>query len=437
MKSVFKKTLLVGTVLACGTNAYAADPASASELQEQIRQLQAKVDQLETKQKSGDAVSAAQTDAAGRSQLMQASGIAPFTAGYDKGKFQIQSEDGKFSLQPTFQVQFRNVTNYISEDPSNSDGDASLENGFEIRRAKFGFSGKIFGDFGYKLVWAANRQLTSGGGSGNVFLEDAGLSYKLSDQFTLIGGQFKDPIHHEELVSSARQLAADRSLVNELLGGGVTDRVQGVGVEYTEGAFFATVVFHDGVNSDNTNFRDTPTNGTDWGVSGRIEYTVFGDKKAAYGDFAAMNNKEDLLVIGVGGGASGRTNNNIYLYTVDAQYENTSGLGVYGAILGTTVDPNGDGDSSSDFGGLIQAGYMVTPKWEIFARYGVIDFDSADDLLHEVTVGANHYFLGHNAKLTLDLVVLPDGSVADTGLGYLGSGDELQVVGRVQFQLAI
>jgi hypothetical protein len=441
MKRVMSRTLLATAVLGCGV-AFAAEPTgraqpTTAELQEQIRQLQAQMDQMKAERSANDAVlKSVQADADSRSQMLQATGLPKILAGMEKGKPMLQSDDGKFTLSPSLQVQVRNVTNYIDEDPTDPDGDESLENGFEIRRAKFGFNGKIAGDFGYKFVWATNREFTAGSGAGNVYLEDVAVNYKLNDNWTLVAGQFKDPVHHEELVSSTKQMAVDRSLVNEQLGGGATDRVQGAGVEYTQGPIWVTVIGHDGANSDNRNFRDTPVTNTDWGASARLEYTVFGDKKA-YGDFSAMKNEESLLVIGVGGDVTGTATSNVYFYTVDAQFETATGLGLYGAALGRTIDPYGDGDETNDYGGLVQISQMLGDKWEIFGRYGVIDFDGADDVLNEITVGANYYMWGHGAKLTLDLVVLPDGAPADTGLGYLNSGDELQVVGRVQFQLAI
>jgi len=47
-------------------------------------------------------------DADRRSQLLQAEG---FTAGYNNGKFIIQSADGNFLLHPWLQFQFRSTTN--------------------------------------------------------------------------------------------------------------------------------------------------------------------------------------------------------------------------------------------------------------------------------------------------------------------------------------
>lgn len=263
------------------------------------------------------------------------------------------------------------------------------------------------------------------------------IGYKLNDTMRVYAGQFKDPVHHEELVSSTRQIAVDRSLVNELLGGGFLDRVQGVGLSYESGPLYATVVLHDGANSDNTNYQASATQ--EWGGAGRVEYTVYGDKKQ-YADFSAMGNKGDMLVIGAGGDATGRSGDNVFSYTVDAQWENAAGLAIYGAALGQTIIGHGDEDNDSNFGAVAQVSYLLPDsKWEVFGRGGWIHNESNadnDDDLFELTGGVNYYFYSHNAKLTADVTVLPNGSPADSGLGYRDSGTEMQIVGRVQFQLA-
>jgi hypothetical protein len=59
--------------------------------------------------------------------------------------------------------------------------------------------------------------------------------------------------------------------------------------------------------------------------------------------------------------------------------------------------------------------------------------------VHEVTVGVNYYIKGHNAKFTADLTYLPNGSpLGADALGILPQKSaDPQVVGRVQFQLAL
>src|SRR5215203_3549056 len=107
-----------GGLLAWSVPASAAEPTQA-ELMQQIDALRAKVEQLEARQSATaqqvdsrevDAtVSQVLKDADARSKYLQAQG---FTAGYSKGKFLIQSEDGNFVLNPNIQLQFRYVANY-------------------------------------------------------------------------------------------------------------------------------------------------------------------------------------------------------------------------------------------------------------------------------------------------------------------------------------
>ena len=131
--------------------------------------------------------------------------------------------------------------------------------------------------------------------------------------------------------------------------------------------------------------------------------------------------------------------------TIDAQWENTSGLGLYGAAHGNFSDA-GDAGDAFDWGLLAQAGYLLNKKVEVFGRYDILKLDDVapgdEDTFNELTIGAN-YFLGpdgaylHRAKFTVDLVYLPDGAPStQTGLGVFGS-DEDQFVLRGQFQLQL
>lgn len=363
-------------------------------------------------------------------------GVTDLPAGHDKGKFFIRSSDGDFSFSPTFQFQFRYVGNYREGEGGDDGGDALVDDGFELRRTKFGAEGKAFDKFEYKFVWATDRS------GGVVRLQDAVVKYELADDFNFFMGQFKDPVHHEELVSSGKQLSADRSLVNELLGGGVTDRVQGVGMEYKQGQWEIFAALHDGRNSDNTSFRGTQGgNPSDYGAAARVEYVLFGDKKY-YGDFTALGNTGSMMAIGGGVDFSGQQDSNGLAYTVDWQYE-FDRVALYAAFLGNNQLGHGDAGDFNDFGGLVQAAYMMSPKMELFGRYGLVSLDDdalddgdADDI-HEIVFGTNYYLEGHKAKITADVTFLPNGSPGNSGLGIIDSGDDSQFVGRLQFQLLI
>lgn len=433
--------MILGAAVASAPLAYAQDAASQptqAEMMAQIEALRAKVEQLETKtvnSKDVDAtVESVLRDANKRSQLMQAGAV---TAGYEKGKAFFRSEDGNFYLNPNLQFQFRDVTNYRDDVPQGDDPDTNrIENGMEIRRMKIAFGGHAFTP---KLTY--NFQFAFSRSGGTPTLEDAWVKYMFADTIGFRVGQMKDITFHEEFTSSKRQLAVDRSLMNEVLAGGLTDFVQVVHFIYEDAN--SPVRFEggltDGVNSDNTNFQDPPANAAHFGVDGRLDFFVMGDRKQ-YDDFTAMNNKTDLLVFGAGAHFTQSGDGNSVFHTVDAQWENQTGTSVYGAFVGIWSE-EGDSDSSYSWGGLGQVAQMLGEQWEIFGRYDYTNFDggTSDDVsFSEVTIGANYYFSGHAAKCTVDVVYLPDGAPGSgsSGIGVLG-GDDTQFAIRGQFQLLI
>jgi hypothetical protein len=428
-----------------------ADEPSREDLAKQIEALRAQVERLEaaqraqadkpTRQEVDAAVEKVFADADRRSQLLQAQG---FTAGYSNGKFLIQSEDGNFVLNPQLWFQPRYVVNYRDEDAqSEIDGDATTDEGLELRRMKFIFEGNVFTrDLKYRVQFNTNRS------NGNAFLEDAFVSYKFAPTWGVRLGQFKEPTFHEELMSDIRQLAAERSLVNFTLGGGNTDRVQGVALFFDPGPdkpYRGEVGFTDGPNSKNTNFQDgggAPFFGVaspDFGAYARADYKLFGDWKN-YDDFTALNNTKDLLVAG-GGASYGQAGDNYVLFhTADAQYESGE-LNVYGAFYGVYSE---QGASLYDYGFLAQAGYLVTTKLEPFVRYEFILVDDdrtsvGDDQFHVIAGGVNYYIKAHALKLTVDLSYLPNGSPVNAdGLGILDpDANTDQFVLRGQFQLIL
>ena len=435
---------------AVGSVARAAEPTT-DELMKQIEQLQSKVQQLETTQekalnaKDVDAtIDRVLRDAEKRSQLMQMEG---FTAGYDNG-FKLRSADGNFLMQIYTQFQFRNTTNFTDgRAVFDTDGDIigfddseDVQNGFEVRRMKFGFKGNAFTpDLTYNFRWETAE---NGGG---VTLEEATVQYQFSDQMAVRAGQWKDDWTHEETTSSSRQLAADRSLLNELLGGGLTDYVQGVMLVFNpaDSAWRANVAYHDGANSDNTDWQEggggnSVTGGPNFGVSGRVEYKFSGDWKS-YDDFSAMNNTENMLVVGAGVDFTQSGDNDIWFHTVDVQWENASGLALYAAYVANWADT--DPDDVYNWGGLGQVGYMFNDTTEVFGRvdYTNFDFDTGtgEDDFWEATVGLNYYWRGHAAKFTVDFTWLFDGSPTDvTGIGVLASDDD-EFILRAQFQLLL
>jgi len=446
--------VVAGALGLSAASAFAADAQpTTAELMKQIDALQAKVQNMESKQTLStravdDTVARVLEDADRRSKMLQMEG---FTAGWNNGRFAVMSSDGNSSIMPYLQMQFRSTTNI---DTGGTDDNS--ENGFSLPRVKLGFDGTIFSkNLSYYFRW--NSGDSDGGGSGALNLEQAWLRYMFADQMGVRIGQFVDPVFHEQLVNSDRQLAADRSLMNTIITGADESYTQGVTfIWMPDPRVNLEIGFTDGVNTGNTSFRDFPTGPTNFGVAGRMEFAVFGPAENSR-DFTAMGNKDDSLTLGVGADWTQAGDTNNILHTIDAQWEGADGrLGVYGAFVGQWIN-NGGGtgitgvtgatdQDSYNWGFLVQAGYMLDQNWELFGRYDYTHTDdpiaiggtgATEDAFHEATVGVNYYFHGHNAKMTVDVSWLFNG--APTGaanLGILDSDDDEFVI-RGQFQLML
>jgi len=440
----------VAGVFSLSAAAWAVDTTPVQSGQDaKIRELEAKVAALESRQtlstqEATATIESVLRDAEQRSKLMAASG--DMSAGYDNG-FYIRAGDA-FELRPGLFFQFRNVINY-REDTAGAKSD-EIDNGFEVRRMRLEMNGTALSkDLEFSFVWDSNRE---GGGTS---LLDAWVKYMFNDQWGIKGGQFKEPLTHEKLVSSKRQIAVDRSMVDNLLGGSLFDRVQGVTAIYggynKNNPLYAEFGITDGgPQSMNTNFTK---HGFDWGAVGRAEYKVMGDWKD-YKDFTAKGAKDNLLVVGAGLDWSQAGNGNLVSFTVDGQFETGTGLGVYGAILVQSADQDLTGLTSdtTNWGFVIQGNYLLNPGWEVFGRLDMTIFDNdvvfspgnSEDTFYEITVGVNHY-LGpdgswmHRAKFTVDLSFLPNGAPQSlTGIDVLDSNNGgNEIVLRSQFQLAI
>jgi hypothetical protein len=436
---------LVAAVITTGaTSLLAADPSYQQLLEENQHlkaRLEAQVTQRQFNPRDVDAtVSSVLSDADLHSRLLASQ---PAVAGWDNG-FYIRSEDGNYLIKPGLQAQFRSVTT-SRENAKNDDAD-DIQNGFEFRRLRFRLDGNALSpNLTYSFVWDVNRS------SGNVTLLDAWTKYHLNSDWAIKAGQFKDPVHHERLLSAFSLLAVDRTLVESIIGGNLTDRVQGVSLIFGDynnsNPLYAEVAFRDGSNSKNTDFRDTDQG--NYGFAGRIEYKLAGDWKD-YRDYTAKGARQDLLVLGAGVDYTQRDNADQFLPTADIQWKTPTGWAAYAALYIRDIQShNTPGDTSRfDWGAQAQLSYLFTPAWEVFGRYDLTRFDSdfvasnAENTFHELTAGVN-YYLGeignalHKAKLTLDVSYLPNGAPSDqTGIGVLAGTDAQFVIrGQFTFQL--
>jgi hypothetical protein len=464
------------------TSAAPANNGAAQDVPAEIQALRARLDQLEAQQTEAKRVQEQKetsdqvaTDADRHSSLMV--DTSGFTGGFEENRFVIRSADGNFSFRPWMHLQFRSVT-LDRQDFKNGNAD-SIDNGFELRRMRFGFDGNLFSpDFTYFFNWAtvrasgtANVTDASGAKIGTVsnnlggapLLEEAWFKYHLpGTDFSIKGGQIKDPLLHDQIVSSRYQQSAERSLTANVFANGDAF-TKGVTFIYDPKSWVRTEAgVTDGLRSANTNFLDFPhTNAYDFGVAGRAEFKVMG-RWQDYSQVGAVGTTEPLLVFGVGADYSERGHANQTVGVADVMYADPSGLNLYAAAVDRYTNHNFGFASQSAAGAsiaapaanvldtatneysfLVQAGYLIDKKWEPFGRWEYIHVAGtaagSRNYFNDVTVGVNYYFVGHRAKLTAEVQYLPNGlPFDDTGNDVVTSSNgKGEFSGVVQFQLLL
>ena len=340
------------------------------------------------------------------------------TAGWNKGFF-LASPDGNFKLKISGQVQLRYVVNhangYTSAQP---DDKAPYLWGFENRRTKLKFSGHMFDPSWTYSVKGAFTRLKAG----TLLLEDAWIAKSLGEGWKVKVGQFKAPWLREELVSSSRQLAVERSIVNEYFNQGYS---QGIELSYAIDDFKVSGWTGDGIgarglgparsNSQNTPWNETSTSYSfvargEWKMAG--EWSQFKDFSSRRGSaFAAMAGISGVIQranqnIGAANGtvSSGVTGD----LTLD--FDGAS-IYVSGIWTNVTLPQSQGGGTNNPFGFTVQGGYFVSEDVEVFGRYEYMSYDydgvtNADSVgkFDGFTVGAN-WFFNSAVKLTIDWTI--------------------------------
>ncbi|MEM6553028.1 MAG: porin [Planctomycetota bacterium] len=360
------------------------------------------------------------------------------SAGWKK-KFFLQSGDGSFSMTFGGQMQFRYVAE-IQSDASNGD---DADSGFQVRRTKLKIGGKVYDDWGYDIVFSADR------GDGAIDLKDFIITRKLGE-VTIKLGKFKLPFLREELLSSSRQLAVDRGLSTEFF---TLDRSEQIQVSYSADAFKIVVSVSDGLDEE---YSDQGSDPVEIAITARADFKVFGDWGQMKDFVAWLGDEEAGLFIGIavhfqaGDGNNGDNSSeaeaNYTAWTIDVLYE-TNGLSIMAAYMGGTVEVDdgatiATGTADRDpMAFLVQVGYMVTEKIQPFARFDHIDADLATtEDIQAVTLGVNYFIEKHKIKLTGDVVWVFAGDLStpgaaddngdfgndafSTGLGFTGGGNE-------------
>ncbi len=459
MSKTSRLSLLAGAAIAFGSAGSALAESEAVNNEDQVRSIVAEM----------------LADAESRSSLLQSGG----SAGHDGSQFFLSSGDGAFRLNVSGQIQFRYYLNFRDDDNNsdrNGDGDVDeiddelnpetdFESGFQTRRTKLTFEGNVFEEsLFYHVTGAFDRD------GGDFELEDAYVGYEFDNGIAVRWGQFKVPFMREELVSSKRQLAVDRSLTNEVFNQG---RSQGVELAYeAEDAKWRTAVaFSDGFNSVNSDI--TTEKGlapgfrlgggeAQYAFTGRFEFLGAGNW-SQFNDFTSQPGSDFGLLVGAAvhfeggdedGNAYGGDDYFNFSYTVDVSVEG-DGWNAFAAFVGSTTElddvpadgPGADADDvdNDDFGFVVQGGWQLpNTDWELFGRYDILfpddgDRRESDDEFQTITFGTNYYLHGHAAKFTADIQWHIDDtneiSGPNTGIGYLQDDDDGEFAFRFQFQL--
>lgn len=449
----------------------AAGP-SPREMAEEIRELKARIERLETEtgqpsQAEVDAVvERVLRDAEARSHLIPP---GEFGITYTDGRLIIANRDRSFVAHPWAQVQVRNSVNW--REGAGAGGSDDVQNGFEIRRARFGIDGNLTRDISYLIAGGAQRGNTRGtakdsdgntiGSAANpvggmMTLEEAWVRYDLSDTpWGVRAGQMHGPFSHESIIGSRTRMM-DSSLSNFVFANS-DNYLQAVTLIYEpEDSVRVEGGVTDGIRSANTSFQDFPTPGIlyDFGGAGRVEYKAFG-RWQDYNQLSAIGNKEDLLVYGFGTDVSEGGDTNTWTETLDVQYTLTSGLSVYGSTFARYITNNpgivvGVSPASSgrppvdtfEYSASLQVAYLIRQKWEPYVRAEYLWVQGtppgSENAVPELTAGLTYYIHGHNLKLTTRVLYLPEGiPFDDTGNDILQDSGKAELVFSTQLQLLL
>ena len=429
-------------------------------------------------------------DAESRASLRE--GSMPVGYGSERG-FYITSADGNFKLNLGGQVQVRYAADFYSSRDNNllnaNPGAGALRgntapaagswkknaSGFEVRRMKLDFFGHVVDpswQYRVVLIYVQNQNSisTPGGnnnsgsaGSSTMGMEEAMVIKDLGNGLKLSIGQFKSPFLREEITSSRRQLAVERSLVDQMFS---TKFTQGVQATWKSDHWVLDAMINDGGSNANTgavsgfnNGSTTPAagagnqnNGTgfaEWAITGHVGWMPFGDWKEFNDLNSHVGDKHGLLLEGWfnwqrGGeqangaftGANnlplnGNSDGQFFTWSVDAAWH-LGGANLFAywvmntaySIPGSTAN---NGPSINSYGAVVQGGWFVSEPVELYARWewlntenvGVNDIPNSSTTTGSANVfnagrtnvyclGFNWFFGGKHVKLTTDVSWCPD-----------------------------
>jgi len=406
--------------------AFAGTSANVSyeDLQQRLDAAEAKIAELSTTQNADwlteqradeirGLVQDVLADADTRASL-QGSGMQ---AGYNNG-FVISSNDGQWMLRINGLLQNRWVMAHTKNNVNPIGGAGAGQkshHGFETTRAALNFSGTVAKDYHFNM--RLNWNPYSGGNVPNPSdLEWAYASVDLSDEFNVSFGKQKYGVMREYMVNAEFQQAIDRSLYTYYWA--TSSITNGLKLNYANDSIRANVMYSNGPTATNWNAGGGTgpylTDSADWMLSGRIGWKASGTWEQ-FDEMTSPQGTEAGMLFGFGWAAwenndrlVGGNSDTQWLLSFDASMD-FGGWNLFGSITVGDDNTNFQGaipatDDGNQWGWQVQGGYYLTEDLELFGRFEWLDPRTGvdNDNIEILTIGANWYLAGQNAKLSID-----------------------------------
>lgn len=339
-------------------------------------------------------------------------GVIPIA---DNRGFTLQSQKGDFVFKPYMYIQTTGNYNYYDDCGLDKayNQDNVTNSGFSMPYAIIGFTGRAFGKIDY------NVSINAAASGGNI-LQQAWIDYAASKEMRFRVGKFKTPFSHAYMTTLGETLFP--TLPTSLTAAVILPHSLNALTPNVGTGFDLGVQMH-GMIKDKWGYQVGIFNGTGAAVNnatktlsddihipsllyaGRITYQPFGAMPMTQGNNKMLDEKKVLV------GASVN-------YNVESENESTNdlraglefamlynrwyvGAEAYYMNIGFTDRQKID-DSYNYWGGYIQAGYFVTSKLQVGARYDLMDRNGtdADGMLNMPAAVVNYFVPGTNIKLS-------------------------------------
>ncbi|MDR3118040.1 MAG: OprO/OprP family phosphate-selective porin [Mediterranea sp.] len=330
-----------------------------------------------------------------------------------KEGFTFKTKQGDFLFKPYMLVQASANFNYYDDEGLDKayNQDNVANSGFAVPNAILGFTGKAFGRITFNLSINAAQ-------SGGALLQQAWFDAAVNDRLRFRVGKFKTPFTHAYLttlgetlfpalpISLTAPVIIPHSLnaVNPSIATGFDLGVQVHGTlgkwYYQAGVFNGTGI---GVNSAGKTLSD------DYHIpsllyAGRLAYMPKGAMPASQGNPDRLDDDKMLLGISTSYNVESESEStNDYRAGLEfAWIRNRWYIGAEAYFMNMKFTRRQQIAQAYNFiGGYVQAGYFVTDKLQLCARYDLYNRNGIDanGFLNMPAIGFNYFFSNCNLKL--------------------------------------